>query len=135
MIDLRYVDEPFTSLQPEAVFNTAQYLLNTLYHRQKKLRVQNPTGISLVYCLYALSKQARSSSAYKLTRQVLQLLLTLRIPDSWKDQVELSWLTIRSKPFTDKVCDSAMDPSVAQAPCGRRSCFLSASAVVHGTHC
>eukprot|EP00927_Polykrikos_kofoidii_P071466 TRINITY_DN6772_c0_g1_i1.p1 TRINITY_DN6772_c0_g1~~TRINITY_DN6772_c0_g1_i1.p1 ORF type:complete len:1294 (+),score=238.21 TRINITY_DN6772_c0_g1_i1:115-3996(+) len=137
-----YIEEPFTTLLPENVFNCALYLWNTLasaafsgQHISKMLfpdpnekdapRVdarqfrglggpsspQNakghllkevPLGISRVYILYALAKQAQTLGAYKLARMAYDKLQALRVPPTWQHQIDLSCLAIRSKAFSDQ---------------------------------
>nr|CAD7412925.1 unnamed protein product [Timema cristinae] len=77
----KYLDEPFTSYMPEALFNISRYLMN-------ELRILQPKGVSqfdivLNYAsavLYTLAKQAKTLGAYKLTRQVLDKMQSLRVP-------------------------------------------------------
>lgn len=90
----RYTDEPFTSMLPDALFQTAQFILNT--------KSALPHAVSRVYCLFALAKQGKVLGAYKLARQAYSKLLSLKIPSVWKDQIDVACLTIRTKPFTDK---------------------------------
>jgi len=92
----RYTDEPFTSLLPDALFQTAQYLLNNTKDAEA------PYGVSKVYTLYAIAKQGKVLGAYKLARQAYLRLLALKMPDSWKDQIDLAVLTIQTKPISDK---------------------------------
>ncbi|XP_045581276.1 intraflagellar transport protein 122 homolog [Procambarus clarkii] len=90
----RYMDEPFTSYMPEALFNISRFLVHELVTTQ-------PTGISKFSTMYTLSKQARNLEAYKLARYVLDKLQTLRIPPRFKEDVEVAALKIRAKPFHD----------------------------------
>lgn len=91
----RYTDEAFTSMHPDALFQTAQYVLN---HTQNGA----PHGISQVYSLYALAKQGNTLQAYKLARQAYSRLLALRVPSAWRDQIDMAFLTIRTKPYSDE---------------------------------
>lgn len=91
----RYTDEPFTSLLPDALFQTAQYILN-------HVRDPVPHGISKVYTLFALAKQGKVLGAFKLARQAYTKLLGLKMPASWKDQIDLACLTVRTKPYSDE---------------------------------
>lgn len=55
--------------------------------------------------LYALAKQSRQLGAYKLARYCFEKLQELYIPSRYQQFIELSSLTIRSKPFQDnEVC-------------------------------
>ncbi|XP_054274065.1 intraflagellar transport protein 122 homolog [Macrosteles quadrilineatus] len=90
----RYLEEPFTSYQPEALFNIARYLL----HETKAV---NPTGVSQFAILYALSKQARTLGAYKLARQALDKMQSLRIPPQFQEYVDIASMMVRAKPYHD----------------------------------
>lgn len=51
--------------------------------------------------LYTLSKQARILGANKLSKQLLDRIQTLRIPTKFMEQVEVSVLAAKAKPFSD----------------------------------
>jgi intraflagellar transport protein 122 len=138
-----YIQEPFTTLLPENVFNCALYLWNVLASsafsgqstskmlfsddpgdlepsqdaRPRGLGGQGagaqanskghwlrevPLGISRVYILYALAKQAQNLGAYKLARMAYDKLQVLRVPPTWQHQIDLSCLAIRSKAYSDQ---------------------------------
>merc|ERR1712072_626235 len=59
-------------------------------------------GISCVYILYALAKQAQNLGAYKLARMAYDKLQILRVPPTWQHQIDLSCLSIRSKAYSDQ---------------------------------
>jgi len=61
-----------------------------------------PLGISRVYILYALAKQAQNLGAYKLARMAYDKLQVLRVPPTWQHQIDLSCLAIRSKAYSDQ---------------------------------
>merc|ERR1719326_1577893 len=61
-----------------------------------------PIGISRVYILYALAKQAQNLGAYKLARMAYDKLQVLRVPPTWQHQIDLSCLAIRSKAYSDQ---------------------------------
>jgi len=149
-----YIQEPFTTLLPENVFNCALYLWNILASsgfaagasasqllkgdlredaRQPKggmpstphsnnsrgLLREVPLGISRVYILYALAKQAQALGAYKLARTAYEKLQVLRVPSTWQHQIDLSCLSIRSKPYSDQdellpVCNWCMTTNPLQ---------------------
>jgi len=119
----RYTDEPFTSLLPDALFQTAQFIINMIRDRNGGTATlpgmvpgtgtspsaaiplaQQPKGLSKVYTLFALAKQGNTKSlgAFKLSRQAYSKLLGLKMPHSWKDQIDLACLTVRTKPFSDE---------------------------------
>jgi len=141
-----YIQEPFTTLLPENVFNCALYLWNVLASsgfsgatttgmllqnghispdqmreaKRRKAVAANgpgggpqgnarghllrevPLGISRVYILYALAKQAQSLGAFKLARMAYDKLQVLRVPPTWQHQIDLSCLAIRSKAYSDQ---------------------------------
>jgi intraflagellar transport protein 122 len=142
-----YIQEPFTTLLPENVFNCALYLWNVLAstafsantgakllgldgedegdapaaakagtppaQARGHLLRDVPLGISRVYILYALAKQAQSLGAFKLARMAYDKLQVLRVPPTWQHQIDLSCLSIRSKAYSDQedllpVCNLCM---------------------------
>ncbi|XP_050423327.1 intraflagellar transport protein 122 homolog [Adelges cooleyi] len=90
----RYMEDPFTSHQPETLFNISRFLMN-------ETRDIQPKGVSKFIILYSLSKQALSMGAFKLARQTLNMLRNLRIPVKYQTSVDLATLSIRAKPFHD----------------------------------
>lgn len=55
--------------------------------------------------LYALAKQSKVLGAYKVARHAFEKLQGLKIPTRYQDSMELSCLTVRSKPYHDsEVC-------------------------------
>jgi intraflagellar transport protein 122 len=132
-----YIQEPFTTLLPENVFNCALFLWNVLAssafsgmspskmlftepdanepvnsiqeapagaqsNTKGHLLREVPLGISRVYILYALAKQAQNLGAYKLARMAYDKLQVLRVPSTWQHQIDLSCLAIRSKAYSDQ---------------------------------
>lgn len=93
----RYTEDPFTSLQAEALFNMARYLLARLITESEV-----PLGISRVYILYTLAKQATNLEAFKLARTAYERLQALRIPQTWRDPIDSAAMAIRAQPFTDR---------------------------------
>jgi len=91
----RYVVEPFTDLQPETLLQTALFIVNTN-------RGASPYGVSNAYTQFTLSKQAMALGAYKVAKSSLDQLLRLKIPASWRDQIELGVMTMRTKLDEDK---------------------------------
>ena len=90
----RYMDEPFTSQLPEALFNMGRFLLHCLIK-------EAPHGVSRVHALLAVAKQGKALGAYKLARYAYDKLQTLKIPDQFRESIDLGSITIRSKPFQD----------------------------------
>uniref|UniRef100_A0AAY5E800 Intraflagellar transport protein 122 homolog n=1 Tax=Electrophorus electricus TaxID=8005 RepID=A0AAY5E800_ELEEL len=94
----RYMVEPFSSNMPETLFNLSRFLFHNL---TKDI----PLGISKVYTLYALAKQGKALGGYKVARHAFEKLHGLRIPTRFQESMELSCLTVRSKPYHDsEVC-------------------------------
>lgn len=59
----------------------------------------------LSYTLYALAKQSKALGAYKVARHAFEKLQGLKIPAQFQESMELSSLTVRSKPYRDsEVC-------------------------------
>ncbi|XP_051964785.1 intraflagellar transport protein 122 homolog isoform X1 [Xyrauchen texanus] len=90
----RYMSEPFSSNMPEILFNISRFL----FHNLTK---DVPMGISKVDTLYALAKQSKVLGAYKVARHAFEKLQGLKIPSRYQDSMELSCLTVRSKPYHD----------------------------------
>ena len=91
----QYVHEPFTPLQPEAVFNLSRFLVSGLGRN-------TPFGISRMNILFALARQSKSLQAFKLARYAFDKLQLLKIPAQWSDELDLSMIDIQSKPFKDR---------------------------------
>ncbi|CAD0194104.1 unnamed protein product [Chrysodeixis includens] len=85
----RCVNEPFSLSQPEALLNSARYILALL-------DAEPPTGVSM-FCLYlCLAKQAKALHANMLARQMLDKILGLQIPHKFQESVELLILKTRA---------------------------------------
>jgi intraflagellar transport protein 122 len=93
----KYIDEPFTSHLPDALFHMARYLLHLL-NKEKDV----PVGVSKAKVLIALAKLGRNLGAYKVARHAFDKLQVLKIPSSFQDTVDTGSVTIRSKPFHDR---------------------------------
>ena len=92
----RYTDEPFTSLVPDALFNICRFLMASIKSKEA------PLGVSKIYTIFCLAKQARHLGSFKLARYCLDRLRKLNIPASWREQVDFAAITIRSLPMKDK---------------------------------
>ncbi|KAF2899366.1 hypothetical protein ILUMI_06809 [Ignelater luminosus] len=90
----RYLEDPFTSYMPEALFNIARFVMA---HTAQKL----PSGISLFSILYTLAKQARTLGANKLAKQLFDKIQSLRVPQKFQEQVEISTIAARARPYSD----------------------------------
>jgi len=91
----RFVEDPFTSLTGDQIFNTARYLLSSLPQ-------ETPFNVSRVYILFAMAKQAKALGAFKLARFAYDKLQLLRTKPQWRDMLDVDALTLRSKPFSDR---------------------------------
>jgi intraflagellar transport protein 122 len=92
---------PFSLLSPERLFQTAQFVLNSLQELAKEGH-PTPRGISRAYALHMLAEQGRELGAYKAARHAYNALLSLRVPRAWRDGIEMNHLVIRTKPFSDR---------------------------------
>ncbi|XP_044767186.1 intraflagellar transport protein 122 homolog [Coccinella septempunctata] len=90
----RYLEEPFTSFLPEALFNIARFLMSETVKSK-------PNGVSQFYILYCLSKQARKLGANKLAKQLLDKIQNFKIPRRFQEQVEVATVSVRGRPFND----------------------------------
>ncbi|KAK9891411.1 hypothetical protein WA026_014648 [Henosepilachna vigintioctopunctata] len=90
----RYLEEPFTSFLPEALFNIARFLMNEIADNK-------PKGVSQFSVLYCLSKQARKLGANKLAKQLLDKIQNLRIPMKFQEQVEIASVSIKARNLND----------------------------------
>ncbi|XP_014288077.1 intraflagellar transport protein 122 homolog isoform X2 [Halyomorpha halys] len=90
----RYLEEPFTAYQPESLFNIARFLM-------QETKALLPPGVSQFAILYAMSKQARNLGAYKLARQVLSKLQTLKVPAKFQEYVDITSIMVKGKQYQD----------------------------------
>jgi intraflagellar transport protein 122 len=90
-----YVTDPFTSLQPEMLFQVARFIVNSLGNSETI-----PLGISKANTLFTLAKQAMHLGAYKLARHAYDRLSKLQISRK-QEEVELDMLLVQAKPVRD----------------------------------
>ncbi|XP_063986829.1 intraflagellar transport protein 122 homolog [Diachasmimorpha longicaudata] len=90
----KYMEEPFTSLMPEALFNISRFLL-------MKIQGLRAEGISKLTITYALVKQARILGANKLAMQLLERLRGMKVPEHLQAQIEVSTLGARAYQYRD----------------------------------
>lgn len=91
-----FVMDPFTTYQPEMLFQVARFIINSL-----GISDSIPQGISKTFTLYTLAKQAMSLGAFKLARNAYDRLSRLKIPPRKVDEVELDMLLVQAKPVRD----------------------------------
>ena len=65
-----YVTDPFTSLQPEMLFQVARFIINSLGNAETI-----PFGVSKASTMYTLARQAMVLGAYKLARHAYDRLV------------------------------------------------------------
>ena len=110
----RVIEDPYQSViadaqQNENIFNAARFLINAIGKR-------SPAGVSKVYIYYALSFLGTKFEAFKTARFGYEKLQTLKIPLEWQEEIDMSSLRIRSKPFSDNsqynpICNRCMNPN------------------------
>ena len=91
-----YVTDPFTSQQPEMLFQVARFIINSLGNSETI-----PLGISKASTLYTLARQAMQLGAYKLARHAYDRLGKLQLSDRKQDEVEVEMLLVQAKPVRD----------------------------------
>jgi len=64
----------------------------------------DPPGVSRVHVLYALAQTCilDTIQAHKLARWTIQQLQHQAVPSLWQDQIDRTFVSIQSKPFSDK---------------------------------
>jgi intraflagellar transport protein 122 len=91
-----YVTDPFTSQQPEMLFQVSRFIINSLGSSELI-----PRGISKASTLYTLARQAMVLGAYKLARHAYDRLSKLQIPDRKVEEIEIDMLLVQAKPVRD----------------------------------
>jgi intraflagellar transport protein 122 len=91
-----YVTDPFTSFQPEMLFQVSRFIINSL-----GVSDSVPLGVSKTSTLYTLAKQAMFLECYKLARNAFDRLSKLTIPEKRLDEIELDMLLVQAKPVRD----------------------------------
>lgn len=93
-----YTDEPFTTLLPESLFHSARFLINKI----SKTHCKVPTGVSMGNIYFTLGHHALQLETYKLARQAFEKLLQMKLRPEWQKQVDLTSMTLQTKPYSDK---------------------------------
>ena len=91
-----FVTDPFTSHQPETLYQVSRFIINSLGNAEVI-----PHGISKASTLYSLARQAMLLGVYKLARHAYDRLGKLQIPAKRQAEVELDMLIIQAKPVRD----------------------------------
>eukprot|EP01038_Epipyxis_sp_PR26KG_P005400 gene5400-7484_t len=92
-----YVTDPFTSYQPEMLFQVSRFIINSLGSADAVV----PYGISKASTLYTLAKQSMLLGAYKLARLAYDRLSKLKISDKTLEEIEVDMLLVQAKPVRD----------------------------------
>ncbi|XP_066148433.1 intraflagellar transport protein 122 homolog isoform X1 [Euwallacea fornicatus] len=90
----KYLEEPFTSYMPEALFNISKFLL-------VETAKQKPQGVSLFAIYFTLAKQARKLGANKLAKQMFDKITNLKVPKKFEEQVEIATIACKARPYND----------------------------------
>ena len=91
-----FVTDPFTSQQPEMLFQVARFIVNSLGNSETI-----PLGISKASTLYTLARQAMQLGAFKLARHAYDRLSKLQMGERKQDEVEVEMLLVQAKPVRD----------------------------------
>lgn len=91
----RFINQPFTNLLPEALFNMSRFLVLQMMNR-------TPKYISKSATLLTLAKQSTNVEAYITARYAYDRLQSLIVPSRLQEFVDIGALTIRGKPLQDK---------------------------------
>lgn len=91
-----FVTDPFTSHQPEMLFQVSRFIINSLGSSETI-----PHGISKAATLYTLARQAMVLGAFKLARHAYDRLGKLQLPPRKQDEIEVDMLVVQAKPVRD----------------------------------
>jgi intraflagellar transport protein 122 len=91
-----FVTDPFTSHQPETLFQTSRFILNSLGSTEIF-----PLGLSKASILYTLARQSMTLGTFNLARVAFEKLSKLKMPDRKQDEIELDMMIVQAKPVRD----------------------------------
>lgn len=91
-----FITDPFTSHQPEMLFQVSRFIINSLGTAESV-----PFGISKAATLYTLAKEAMTLGAFKLARHAYDRLGKLQPPKRKINEIELDMLVVQAKPVRD----------------------------------
>ena len=91
-----FVTDPFTSQQPEMLFQVSRFIINSLGSSNAI-----PYGISKAATLYTLARQSLSLGAFKLARHTYDRLSKLQLPEKRQQEIEHDMLIVQAKPVRD----------------------------------
>ncbi len=91
-----FVTDPFTSQQPEMLFQVARFIINSLGSS-----INIPHGISKASTLYTLARQSMVLGAFKLARHTYDRLSKLQLSTQRQQDIEHDMLIVQAKPVRD----------------------------------
>eukprot|EP00457_Paulinella_chromatophora_P000660 gb/GEZN01000660.1/.p1 GENE.gb/GEZN01000660.1/~~gb/GEZN01000660.1/.p1 ORF type:complete len:1240 (-),score=215.56 gb/GEZN01000660.1/:187-3660(-) len=109
----RYVTEPYTTMQTDALFCSAVYLLHAT-------QLGTPYGVSNTFLQFAVAKLASKLDCPRLAATAFSTLLRQKIPASWRDEIELGHLMLKNK--TGAVDSAKVAPLCYR--CGTRNALV-----------
>ena len=91
----RYSEMPFSPTDPVSLFHMSRWLL-------MNIGSDCPYGVSKLVIVLAMAKLAKQLDTFKLARTAYEKLQKYVIPKHLIDELDVSAIEVRSKPFTDK---------------------------------
>jgi intraflagellar transport protein 122 len=91
-----FVTDPFTSQEPEMLFQVSRFIINSLGNSNSI-----PHGISKASTLFTLGRQAMALGAFKLARHTFDRLGKLQLPYKKQQEIEHDMLIVQAKPVRD----------------------------------
>lgn len=89
------LQQPFTALSIDALFNRAKFALHESVGRSL------PPSISRSLLLYSLCRHSVTLGAYRFARLLHEQLRSLHLPAKLRDSAESAHLSLRCRPFND----------------------------------
>lgn len=92
-----YITDPFTSSQPEMLFQVSRYIVNSLGNSDFV-----PFGISKAATLFTLARQAMALGAFKLAKNAYERLGKMQSLPRKQEDIEMDMLVVQAKPMRDE---------------------------------
>ena len=92
-----YITDPFTSSQPEMLFQVSRYIINSLGTSDYV-----PFGISKAATLFTLARQAMHLGAFKLAKNAYERLGKMQSLPRKQEDIEMDMLVVQAKPMRDE---------------------------------
>jgi intraflagellar transport protein 122 len=92
-----YITDPFTSSQPEMLFQVSRYIINSLGNSDFV-----PFGISKAATLFTLARQAMALGAFKLAKNAYERLGKMQSLPRKQEDIEMDMLVVQAKPMRDE---------------------------------